>query len=484
MLGPDSRPRSSIRTETPFAEYANRPIEFFKDVMGVECWGSPQETVAHLLAERDRVSVKTGHGVGKTWLGAHICLWFDQTRPFSKVITTAPKWEQVETRQWPEIRKAWALSRTPLIGRCLTTDVHVAPNWFVHGENTDDPIKFQGVHAIGGVLLWVDEAAGFLEALYQAASGFMTQGGCKTFLTGNPNLRHGKFFRSFGDPGWANHTISSEAAPEHIVSRAWIDEMRRDCGPVPERHPVYQIRVMGEFADADEAGLFPLSVLERSALSVPTHGGRHIGADIARFGGDKCVALLLVDGRVSGLYAWEKTDLMRSARILYRLLDKWRVDPRSGNLHVDVCGLGAGVVDRLREMGVEVDGVDFGEGVTNTEADGTKRHMRGDWEEYVGDKIKFFNLRSELHWSARRLLDEGQLVVSENYRELWVDLQGIPYAFTPDDKLKIMPKDKIRALLGRSPDYSDALMVALSRPRRVQPRVTVVTNRRRARSRR
>ena len=450
-----------------------------RDVLGQECWGNPQEAIATSLTKSDRVAAKTGHGVGKTWLASSLVLWFNQTRPFSKVVTTAPKWDQIEKGIWQEIGQRWGESRAKLIGRLNQTEVLVAPNWLAYGQNTDDPIKFQGVHAVGGVLLVVDEASGVLEAIYQAASGFMTQSGCKTFLIGNPNVRFGKFFRCFQPgSGWALHTISSDSAPEFtpsgkpLVSRAWIDEMRRECAPVPERHPVYQVRVMGEFPDADEAGLYPLSLLERSAQCTPTATGRHMGVDVARFGGDRSVAVLLVDNRVAGLHAWEKTDLMRSATIVYQLAEKWRVPLRAHAVHVDVVGLGAGLVDRLTQLGVLVDPVDFG-------WKAPEGRMRGDWSQYLGRDVKFKNLRAELHWSARRLLDEGQLVITENYSPIWTDMQGIPYRYTPGGELEIWPKDKIREMLGRSPDYSDALMVALSRPHRVQYKVTSI--RRRAR---
>lgn len=467
MVGSASPRTRSSTSETPFAEYVNDPVGFFRDVLGRPCWGKPQEDVARSVAAFDSTAVATGHGIGKTWLAANLAIWFNQTRPYSKVITSAPKWEQIETRIWPEIRQAFQLSKTPLLGRCLTTDLEVAPNWFIHGENSDDPIKFQGVHAMGGVFLVVDEASGFPEASYHAASGFMTTHGSKTLLIGNPNVRRGKFFRVFlPQSGWKTHKISSIEAPEHIVRRKWIEDMKRDCGPSPERNPIYQVRVLGEFPDADESGLFPLSLLERSQYSRPEPTGRHMGVDVARFGGDQCVAILLVNGRVAARHAWDKTDLMRTATIVYRCAEKWKVPLGTGNVHVEVTGLGAGVVDRLRQLNVEVDPVDPGGG------------PQGEWNHLVGDKIKFKNRRAELYWVARRMLDEGQLAISENYMQLWTDLQGIPYRYGSKDQLEIASKDEIRKLLGRSPDDADALVAALSRPNRIRVRLTTFRRKR------
>jgi hypothetical protein len=74
---------------------------------------------------------------------------------------------------------------------------------------------------------------------------------------------------------------------------------------------------------------------------------------------------------------------------------KWKVPLKSGNVHVEVTGLGAGVVDRLRQLNVEVDPVDPGGA------------PQGEWTHVVGRNIKFQNRRSELYWAARRLLDEA-----------------------------------------------------------------------------
>lgn len=475
VVGSDNE--TSIQTETPFAAYRDDPVGFVEQILGETFWTNEageqrQLPIALDVAQHPRTSVATGHGVGKTWLASRIALWFNQTRPFSRVITTAPKWEQVEGLIWQEIRQGFYASRTPLLGKCLTTDLKVAPNWYVQGLNTDDPIKFQGHHAPGGVLLIVDEASGFPEQLYEAGEGFLTQPGCKVLLIGNPNVRYGTFFTSFGNPDWRNHRIASTDAPRWMVTQSWIDSMRRKCMPDPESHPIYQVRVAGEFPDNDESGLFPISLLERSGRSTPAPDGRHMGVDVARQGGDRCVALLLVDRRVSAIHSWEKCSLMKSASIVRRLMSKWRVPVEGGYVHVDTVGLGAGVVDRLTQIGVDVDPVDFGQQAPKGEMlpdpedpqQGSK--LRGDWIEYVGERSKFKNLRAELHWSARRLLEEGQLAISENYREVWNDLQAIPFRFDGAGQIELPPKEKIKALIGRSPDFSDALCIALSRPRR------------------
>ncbi len=77
------------------------------------------------------------------------------------------------------------------------------------------------------------------------------------------------------------------------------------------------------------------------------------------------------------------------------LYGEWGIESPA-NFHVDVCGLGAGVVDRLIEIGLEVDPVDFGAGPLGAL----------EYRDIVGDKIRFKNRRAELYYTLKRLLEE------------------------------------------------------------------------------
>jgi hypothetical protein len=80
--------------------------------------------------------------VGKTWTAARVALWFLLSFPRSLVITTAPTWRQVETVLWSEIRRQHRLSRMPLGGVVLQTQLRLADEWFALGLSTDEPAPF------------------------------------------------------------------------------------------------------------------------------------------------------------------------------------------------------------------------------------------------------------------------------------------------------------------------------------------------------
>ena len=123
------------------------------------------------------------------------------------------------------------------------------------------------------------------------------------------------------------------------------------------------------------------------------------------------------------------------------------------NVHIDVIGLGAGVVDRLREQGHNVEGVDFG------------ARPVGDWTEVIGSEVKVQNRRSELYWAARCALDQGLASVPEAFRRtIWRECNLIQYEFSGNGHLRVEAKEKIRSRMeGRSPDFADAWVLSFSR---------------------
>ena len=67
------------------------------------------------------------------------------------------------------------------------------------------------------------------------------------------------------------------------------------------------------------------------------------------------------------------------------------------------------------------------------------------------------------------LLRAKALCIPEKWSHAWGELTQIQYGFDATDRLRIEPKDEIRARLGRSPDDADAIALALSRGGGRQP---------------
>ena len=109
------------------------------------------------------------------------------------------------------------------------------------------------------------------------------------------------------------------------------------------------------------------------------------------------------------------------------------------HLAVDVGGPGGGVVDRLRELGHEVEAVHFGGAAE--------------------DSQRFRNWRAAAFWMLREAMEKGELSLPDD-DDLRADLSALRYTFTQDGRIQIESKDECRKRLGRSPDRADAVALA------------------------
>lgn len=104
-------------------------------------------------------------------------------------------------------------------------------------------------------------------------------------------------------------------------------------------------------------------------------------------------------------------------------------------LFVDAIGIGAGVVDRLRELGIPV-----------TDALASARAMKMN---------KFVNRRAESYVELADWIKAGGKLPDDSL--LAEELAAQEYEFTSAGKMFLLKKDRIKEKLGRSPDRADSL---------------------------
>jgi len=115
-------------------------------------------------------------------------------------------------------------------------------------------------------------------------------------------------------------------------------------------------------------------------------------------------------------------------------------EEKPSKVFIDCIGIGAGVVDRLKEMGFDcVEGVN----VART----------------PNLKDKFRNLRAELYWELRDWLMQEMPVQIPDSDELHGDLCGFGFKHTSNGLLQIEGKDQMKARGMPSPDTADSLML-------------------------
>ncbi len=88
----------------PRKDYRLDPVGYIRDVLKARLTPVQEEACQKLLEHPYRVAIKSGHGVGKSFIAAAVINWrFDSFDP-GVVISTAPTWQAVKDVLWTEVR--------------------------------------------------------------------------------------------------------------------------------------------------------------------------------------------------------------------------------------------------------------------------------------------------------------------------------------------------------------------------------------------
>ncbi len=232
-------------------------------------------------------------------------------------------------------------------------------------------------------------------------------------------------------------------SPRHSSERWNPEEERSDAGlsPRPTRGEGEGEGTAG--VGSGDAGRSPRHSSERWNPDPPPSNEPRLGVDVARFGSDKTALCVRRGWRVESLRSFTRIDTMRTAGEAAALVRDHDIPA----VFVDEGGLGAGVVDRLRELGAPVHGVQFG----------GKARQSG----------RFANMRAELFWELRRLFNDNLIAIPRD-EELISQLLGLRYDVTSAGQVKMESKSSLRKRGLRSPDKADALALAFMEPPSLQ----------------
>ena len=201
---------------------------------------------------------------------------------------------------------------------------------------------------------------------------------------------------------------------------------------------LYKQQVLGEFLDSDlEDTLFTHDIIEAVQKRMAPERSfmdelAIIGLDCARFGGDATVGLLRIGRKVVKIIRATSTDTGMQADIVVKLADICKaLGVRLDCVCVDAA-YGSGVIDTLRRLGYKVFEVSFSEKATQKQ---------------------YYNMRAEMYFNAHSWLKEDGIYRDD---ELDADLSAQRYMLDDGGKFRLVPKEMIKKVLGRSPDTSDA----------------------------
>lgn len=481
------------------------PYLFLEGALGIHTFEDYQRRCIDTIWANDRTAIRACHDVGKTFLVARIAMTFLNVFPYSKVITTAPTFNQVERILWSELRAAHGRAIFPLGGKLNNTDWTFTPDWFALGfsprneasgdEGQGTQSSFQGFHA-PYILVIFDEATGISHKVWTMAEGLLTSANVKFVCIGNPTSKNSQFYQCFKDRAWAKVKLSCFDSPNlrangvttkvalekeiqkylsfgddagrkyldsykvvrpYLLTTKWVVAQAAKWGI---NHPLTVSKILGEFPEAGDDTLVPLGAVEEAQLRVtwPKPKDRKtIGLDVARFGTNSSI--------LTGLHGMKQTHYKslyhhNTQSVVGETIAMSRDMGGADVIVVDETGLGGGVVDLLKEAvgaelskDCEVRGVQFGAAV---QCDGPK-----DCEHLDCEKAKFVNMKARmcgLLQTDLKRADGLSLLPEGIYLE---EVPTIRFQYNKKGQLVIESKDEYKKRTGRdSPDSFDSLALA------------------------
>ena len=393
-----------------------------------------------------RISIKSGHGVGKTAELSWTIIWFLFCFKNSQIPCTSPTSDQLKDILWKELSKWIDKINNQFVKDIFEWQesylrVKENPNeWFARARTgkKENPEALAGIHA-DNVLLVVDEASGVHNKVYEVAEGSLTNDNVFVILISNPTRNDGYFYDTHKSDrdAWQNLTFNSEESP--IVDWAYVDRIIDKYGRDSDE---YLIRVEGKFAGEskmDDKGWLPLITEDKITYTQDElfRGNKRLGIDPSGEGQDS-TEWVLRDEFKAKCIASEKISKDKSiAEKTLTLTTHYDIDDGE-DITIDNFGVGADVSKNIAvatKGSLDCNGVNVG--------DPPK------------DKETFINLRAEIFWRMRNWILSGGMLVKD--RQLIQELISIKYKRNIKGKIQIMSKEQMKKEGIKSPNKADGL---------------------------
>lgn len=429
------------------AEYADDPVNFCIEVLDFDPLPWQAEVMKLVAAGERRISVRSGHGVGKSTAAAALMLWFLLTRYPVKIVVTAPTSAQLFDALFAEVKRRMKdmpdalkelidATSDRVVLKASPTEAFIS----ARTSSKERPESLAGVHS-EHVLLVADEASGIPEEVFESAAGSMSTENACTLLLGNPVRTSGFFYKTQTQltDSWKTMRVSCVDSP--LVSEDFLRDMAQRYG---ELSNAYRVRVLGEFPTVDDESYIPRGLVEEAFERdvEPYSGSMSVwGLDVARFGSDSSALVKRKGNVVHDIRTWRGLDLMELCGAVMAEIAAARFDEKPDQILVDSIGLGSGVVDRLRELGAPARGINVSESSAM--------------------KPEAMRMRDELWMLCREWLEDRDCKLPKNDK-LASELTTPRYSFTSSGKTKIESKDEMRKRGQGSPDIADALCLTFA----------------------
>jgi hypothetical protein len=313
--------------------------------------------------------------------------------------------------------------------------------WGVEGRlwSAENPDSYAGVHNFEGVMLVFDEASGIDDSIWSVAAGFFTENTPNRFWLAfsNPRRNSGYFYEAFNNKRefWRNMIVDARTVEgtDKAIYQQIIDEYGQDSSQA-------HVEVYGQFPNASDDQFIPSHIVDE-AMDRPRYKDNTapiiIGVDPARFGADATVIAVRQGRDIVEIKRHRGDDTMETVGRVIEAIEQYK----PALVVIDEGGLGAGVLDRLKEQKYKVRGINF--------ANKSKNPMM------------YGNMRAQMWGTMKDWLKSASI---PNDRYLKTDL--ISPLMKPDSKgtIYLEGKKEMKARGLASPDAADAICVTFAFP--------------------
>ena len=389
-----------------------------------------------------QIAVASGHGAAKTAFVGWLIHWFMSCRPHPQVVCTANTETQLNTKTWRELAKwhklaanrewfDWTATSYYLKAHPETWKANAIP-W---SENNTE--AFAGTHE-ENVLVVFDEASKISDKIWEVTDGVLTTKKNIWVVFGNGTRNVGRFYDCFHKHKnrWKTWNIDSRTC--RAANKAYLDRLVEAYGG--EDSDQSRVRVRGLFPRTATRQLISTEAVEKCQQK-EAEGWEYLpkvmGVDIARFGENSSTICIRQGRKVFPIEVLPKQDLMQTA---HRVAEAIK-EHRPIQTFVDGSGIGAGVVDRLRQLNFNVVDVNGGNSSLNP---------------------RFLNKRAEMWWECKEFIESGCELPKD--QKLKDELTCVEYDYTDKGRIRLDRKTDIMEKYGFSPDRADALTMTFAYP--------------------
>jgi hypothetical protein len=353
------------------------------------------------------------------------------------------KWQQADKRGFLKSEFVWQAERIFHKAHPQTWFMS-ARTWSRSASKEQQGNTLAGLHA-DNIMLILDESGGMPDAIMANAEGIGSSAKeWHIVQAGNPTHLEGPLYRACTSERdlWYVVEITSDPDDPKRTSRVSAQWAREQIQKYGRDNPWVLVNVFGKFPPSSLNSLIGpdevnAAIGRHITLDKYSHAARIVGVDVGRFGDDPSILFPR-----QGLASFKPTVLRNAtsqhgAGTVAGIWTEWPADA----VTIDATGGWAGGwVDILQTLGR-----------TPIEVQFAGRPRDG----------KFFNKRAEIWWEGCEWVKNGGCL--PQCPEIVAEMTVPTYTFK-GDKIIIEDKDQVKARLGRSPNYADALFTTFAEP--------------------